>query len=217
VDEEISGPRFLASPGVEDWRALWGGGWAFAHFNAPSFERAVELASAIGQLAVTAGHRADVDLRGGGGVTVRLFSGEWQGLSPTDADLARQISIRARELGAVAAPNSTQHVQISIGAVDVAAVRAFWAAVLGYSLVWDTDVLDPLRRGPTFSFQQRDAHEPGKGRLHVDVYVPPDEVETRIEAALRAGGRIVFDNAPHWWTLADPEGNLADLAIWMDD
>jgi 4a-hydroxytetrahydrobiopterin dehydratase len=32
-----------------------------------------------------------------------------------------------------------------------------------------------------------------------------------------AGGRIVFDNAPHWWTLADPEGNEVDLAIWMYD
>jgi len=30
-----------------------------------------------------------------------------------------------------------------------------------------------------------------------------------------AGGRIVSDaHAPSWWTLADPEGNEADLAIW---
>ena len=30
-----------------------------------------------------------------------------------------------------------------------------------------------------------------------------------------SGGRVVSDaNAPEWWTLADPEGNEVDLAIW---
>jgi 4a-hydroxytetrahydrobiopterin dehydratase len=45
--------------------------------------------------------------------------------------------------------------------------------------------------------------------------VPHDQVEARIAAALAAGGRIVDDtHAPGWWTLADAEGNEADLAIW---
>jgi 4a-hydroxytetrahydrobiopterin dehydratase len=39
-------------------------------------------------------------------------------------------------------------------------------------------------------------------------------VQARIDAALAAGGQIVRDNGPHWWTLADQEGNEADLAIW---
>ena len=54
-----------------------------------------------------------------------------------------------------------------------------------------------------------------RNRIHIDVYVPHDQAEARIAAALTAGGRIVSDaNAPGWWTLADPEGNEADLAIW---
>jgi 4a-hydroxytetrahydrobiopterin dehydratase len=60
-----------------------------------------------------------------------------------------------------------------------------------------------------------DAPRPGRGRFHIDVYVPYDQVEGRIAAALAAGGHIVSDaHAPEWWTLADPEGNEADLAIW---
>jgi hypothetical protein len=50
---------------------------------------------------------------------------------------------------------------------------------------------------------------------NLDIYVPHDQVQARIAAALAAGGTIVSDaNAPQWWTLADPEGNEADLAIW---
>jgi 4a-hydroxytetrahydrobiopterin dehydratase len=37
--------------------------------------------------------------------------------------------------------------------------------------------------------------------------------EARIAAALAAGGRLVSDeHAPAWWTLADAEGNEADVA-----
>jgi 4a-hydroxytetrahydrobiopterin dehydratase len=43
--------------------------------------------------------------------------------------------------------------------------------------------------------------------------VPSDQAEARVAAALNAGGRIVRDeSAPAWWTLADPEGNQADVA-----
>jgi hypothetical protein len=35
----------------------------------------------------------------------------------------------------------------------------------------------------------------------------------RVDAAIGAGGTVVFDEfAPAWWTLADPEGNEADIA-----
>jgi len=216
MDDRISGPGFLAAPGVEDWRAVWGGGWAMARFRTPTFVSAVALAGAIGDLMAEAGHRGDIDLRDDG-VTVRLFSGEWEGLSQADAALARAISITARDRGADPAPALVQHVQLSIAAADVDRVRPFWAAVLGYSEVGDSDVLDPQRRGPTLSFQTMTPPRTGRDRMHVDVYVPPDQVEARIRAAIAAGGRVVYDNAPHWWTLADPEGNEADLAIWMDD
>ncbi len=129
--------------------------------------------------------------------------------------LAQQISVAAREQGLRSDPSVVQHVQIALDAFDIAHVRPFWIAVLGYRDEGDTDVLDPLRRGPSFWFQQMDVPRTERGRIHLDVYVPRDEVEARIAAALDAGGHMVNDtHAPHWWTLADPEGNEVDLAIW---
>ncbi|MGZ4807095.1 MAG: VOC family protein [Ilumatobacteraceae bacterium] len=49
--------------------------------------------------------------------------------------------------------------------------------------------------------------------MHIDVFVPNDVAESRVAAALAAGGRLVSDShAPDWWTLADPEGNEVDVA-----
>ncbi|HEX6197579.1 MAG TPA: VOC family protein [Jiangellaceae bacterium] len=51
------------------------------------------------------------------------------------------------------------------------------------------------------------AAEP-RNRVHADLFAPHDQARARIESALAAGGRIVYDHeAPEWWTLADPEGN----------
>jgi 4a-hydroxytetrahydrobiopterin dehydratase len=168
-------------------------------------------------LAAAADHHPDIDLRPEG-VTVRLFSGTWEQLSQRDVELARQISGAARELDVEADPGRVQHVQVAIDATAPSAVRPFWRAVLGYDEVGTEDVFDPLRRGPTFWFQQMDTPRPQRNRIHIDVYVPHDQVEGRIAAAVAAGGRVISDeNAPGWWTLADPEGNEVDLAIWMAD
>ena len=50
-----------------------------------------------------------------------------------------------------------------------------------------------------------------RNRVHVDLFVPPDLVEARVAAAVAAGGRIVRDSGPQWWTIADPEGNEVDV------
>ena len=61
-----------------------------------------------------------------------------------------------------------------------------------------------------------DAPRPQRNRIHVDVWVPHDQAEARIAAAIEAGGRLVNDeNAPAWWTLADAEGNEVDVATWQ--
>ncbi|HLK44597.1 MAG TPA: VOC family protein [Acidimicrobiales bacterium] len=211
----VTGPEFLASDGVGDWRVIWGAGWASAHYRTVDYETAVRLAHRVGVLAAAASHPADVDLRPGG-VTVRLLSGEPGGLSSDDVELARSISAAAAELGAAADPSAVQHVQVAIDAASSAAVAPFWQAVLGYESLGDEDVLDPLRRGPSFWFQRMDVPRTERGRVHVDVYLPHDEAERRIAAALAAGGHVVDDShAPEWWTLADAEGNEADVAIWM--
>jgi len=212
--DRLMSDDFYQYAGVEDWRVLWGGSWACAHFRTGSFEAGVALVQAIGDLATAAAHYPDVDLRPDG-VTVRLFTPEVEGLTSRDVESARQISAAARALDAAAEPAVVQHVQVAIDALVIPEVRPFWHAVLGYDEVGDDDLLDPHRRLPSFWFQQMDAPRTGRNRIHIDVYVPRDQAEARIAAALAAGGRIVSDaNAPGWWTLADPEGNEVDLAIW---
>ena len=68
-----------------------------------------------------------------------------------------------------------------------------------------------------FWFQQMDEPRPQRNRIHVDVTVPPDEADARVEAALAAGGTLVSDeHARAFWVLADPEGNEACLCTWED-
>jgi 4a-hydroxytetrahydrobiopterin dehydratase len=53
----------------------------------------------------------------------------------------------------------------------------------------------------------------GGGAIHVGVWVPVEQAEARVTAALAAGGRLVRDTfAPSWWTLADAYGNEVDVA-----
>jgi 4a-hydroxytetrahydrobiopterin dehydratase len=214
MTDQITAKQFDESPGVEDWRALWGGGFACTYFRTGSFGAGAALVRAISELAAALDHPIDVDLRAEG-VTVRLFTHHPRGLSSLDVELAREISAAARQLGVAADPSAAQHVQVTIDALNTPQVRPFWRAVLGYELVGDEDVFDPHRFGPPFTFQQMDAPRPQRNRIHIDVYVPCDQVEARIGAALAAGGHMVNDtDAPMWWTLADAEGNEADLAIW---
>ena len=187
---------------------------ATTQFATGSFDRGVELVAAIGEVTATASREPDIDLRREG-VTVRLVL---HGASPTEEDLAHaeRISAAAKELGVPIDLEGLQTVQITIDALAIPEVLPFWQAVLGYRKVGDDGLLDRRLVGPPIWFQQMDAARPQRNRIHVDVYVSKDETQGRIEAALAAGGRVVYDRSPYWWTLADPEGNEADIAPWPD-
>ena len=189
---------------------------ASLHFRTESFGAGVALVDAIGRMLDTEHDHPAVDLRPDG-VTVRLGSTREGRFSERDLVLAQQISGAARELGASADLTSLQHIQVAIDALVIPDVLPFWRAVLGYEQVGDEDLLDPDLEGPPLWFQQMDAPRPQRNRIHVDLYVPHDEAEARVAAAIAAGGRVVNDaNAPGWWTLADPEGNEVDVASWPD-
>jgi 4a-hydroxytetrahydrobiopterin dehydratase len=196
-----------------DWRVVRDD--ASTHFRTDSFEAGVALVDAIGKLAAAANNDPDVDLRSDG-VTVRLGTRR-AGLSEGDVELAEQISTAARELGVPVDLTGLQSVQVAIDALVIPDVLPFWRAVLGYMQVGDEDLVDPHLQGPPFWFQQMDAPRPQRNRIHIDVYVPHDEAQARIAAAIAAGGHVVSDeNAPGWWTLADAEGNEVDVAPWPD-
>lgn len=210
--------QFLQAEGVGDWRVVGDG--ACAWFRTGSFAAGARLVGAIAELAGPGDHHPDVDLRHDG-VTVRLLTvtGDWYGLSERDLELARQISALAREQGVPADPSMVQSVQVSIDALVGADVLPFWRAVLGYEYRPDSpdeDLVDPRGRGPSFWFQRMDAPRPQRNRIHVDVWVPYEQAEARVAAAVAAGGRLLTDeHAPAWWVLADPEGNEVCVATSM--
>jgi 4a-hydroxytetrahydrobiopterin dehydratase len=213
---DITPQAFQKSDGLEDWRVLGDGACAF--FATSSFADGARLVQAIGGLSIADGPYPDVDLRPDG-VTVRVVTMRdgYFGMTTRDAEVARQVSAAARQLGFTAEPSALQSLLVIPGATDTAAVMPFWRAVLGYDprpASPDEDLIDPRNRGAAFWFEKME--EPrgdGGGAVHIAVWLPQEQAEARVAAALAAGGRMVRDDfAPAWWTLADAAGNEADVA-----
>jgi 4a-hydroxytetrahydrobiopterin dehydratase len=211
------GPRqFQDADGLEDWRVLGEG--ACIYFPTGSFAASARLVHAFGELKGVDNHPPAVDVRDSG-VTVRLITAanDYMGMTDRDVQVARQISAVARDLGVSADPSAVQTLLVIPGAPVTAEVMPFWQALLGYDRRADSpdeDLVDPRDRGPAFWFESMD--EPrgdGGGAIHVAIWVPYEQAEARVAAALAAGGRMVRDEfAPSWWTLADAAGNEADVA-----
>jgi 4a-hydroxytetrahydrobiopterin dehydratase len=214
--DHITPQDFHQAEGVEDWRVLSEG--ACALFGTPSLAAAAAFVEAIAGISGLGEHHPQIDIRRGG-VTVRLLtrSDDYWGMSRRDVELARAISAVAREQGLSADPSAVQTLLVIPGAPGTTDVIPFWRAALGYEPRADSpdeDLVDPHDIGPGFWFESMD--EPrgdGGGAIHLAIWVPPDQAEARVAAALAAGGRLVRDDrAPSWWTLADAAGNEADIA-----
>jgi len=219
MDDGLSPKAFEASRGTGDWRVLGEGACTYVHTG--SFEVGVRLVAAIGALTPGDADRTpDIDLRRDA-VVVRLITvtDDWYGPSRRDLELARRISGVISELGLTADPSRVQTVQLTIDSLVIPQVLPFWRAVLGYVDREDSpeDLVDALGRGPSVWFQEMTEPRPGRHRIHVDVWVPVDQAEARVAAALAAGGHLVSSaHAPGWWTLGDAEGNEVDVATWQD-
>jgi 4a-hydroxytetrahydrobiopterin dehydratase len=214
TEKRTSARAFHEAEGVEDWRVLFWGAYAF--YRVASFAEGARFVAAIAEVADALGHFPDVDLRPEG-VTVRTSSTRNGALSEHDVELARRISAAARTMDLESDPSRLQVVGLAVAQDSDSDVRPFFAAVLGYDELDDTDVVDPGRRNPHFSFQELHPPRPGRGRTHIDVSVPADQAEARVAAALAAGGRLADDShVPDWWTLASPENHGVDIAAWPD-
>lgn len=209
--ERISDEDFSTADGVDDWRVLYWG--AKALFETGDFATGARFVAGIAQQAEALGHAPLIDLRPDT-VTVQLIT-VGVGLSDRDLELARRISRVAADIGISADPSSVQQVQIAIDAARRPEVMDFWRAALGYVPVSDEDLIEPNLIGPAFWFQDKE-HVPPRNRIHVDVSVPHDQAQARVDAVLAAGGRMLGDKyAPAWWSLIDPEGNVVDIATWQ--
>jgi len=208
----FSPAAFHLQPGVEDWRVTsWG---PQACFAASSLQHAAQLIPKITDAAHESGVEPDVDLRPEA-VVVRIHYRGGERIPDGGPALAAAISRAAAELGLISTPELISTVDIAVAQDPQVDTRPFWNAVLNYRDYWDTDSIDPLRRGPQLSFQPLDRR--GRGRTHIDVSVPAPYAQARVDAAIAAGGRLVDDSrAPAWWTLASPDNHGVDIAAWTD-
>ncbi|KQR17853.1 VOC family protein [Cellulomonas sp. Leaf334] len=198
---------------TSDWHAVFS---AVACYRATSPTQQRDLTVAAAALADDAGFPLLVDLRPG---LVILDSGKDQwvddahGLDLDFTDLAAHLQTAARDLGATADHGLPRFVQLFFDAADVAAVRAFWVAALGYTpdrRDWNSDINDPRRLNPELVFQEIDTSETERrrqrNRLHVELAVPSDLAQARLATTVAAGGRLL-DESEGRWRVADPEGN----------
>ena len=211
----ITAEQFTSTDGVDDWRVVLR--TAEAHFVAPSFPAAGRLVGAIADAAEAADHHPDVSLTYPGRVRVALTTHAVDGLSTHDVDLARHISQLAADAGATAERLDAQIVEIAIDTMDADRIRPFWAAVLDYREQSDGSLSDPRGFGAPVWFQQMDEPRTERNRFHLDVSVPHDLAEQRLEAALAVGGELLTDeHARSFWVLADAEGNEVCICTWQD-
>jgi 4a-hydroxytetrahydrobiopterin dehydratase len=202
---------FLSAEGVEDWVVLHGG--ATAVFPVGSLVEATTLAGAIAQVP---GLEGAVLVATAGRLTVRLTRDLWM-LEPDHIELARAVSEVARSRGVAADRSQVQEVQVAVAGLPDQIDVGFWRAVLGYDPMSPDNAVDPLGHGSTVWMQDLDPDRPLRHAMHIDVSLPREQIEARLEAALAAGGRIVVDEeAPASWILADPAGNKVCLAAWPD-
>ena len=199
----------VEAAGLSDWRQLFEA--LRTRFLTGDFATGLRLVSRIGELAEAANHHPDVDLRYPH-VNVTLFSHDVFGVTSRDVDLARAISTAAADLGVEADPTTIAVVEIALDTWDHEEIKPFWSAVLGMRNhpQYDEELRDLSGSQPTLWFQETDRHDEPRQRFHLDVRVAPEVAESRIAAALEAGGTLVTDEyAPRFWVLADPHGNKA--------
>jgi 4a-hydroxytetrahydrobiopterin dehydratase len=204
----------VADSGLDGWRKVLDR--LIVRFETGDFNTGAALVTRIAEVADEANHHPDVDLRYPH-LTVSLKSHDVDAITARDIRLARRISELASEAGVGAAAHAPDVLELALDTPDHDKVKPFWAAILGYenSKTHDDDLLDGADRTPNVWFQETDSEAPDRQRWHLDVSVPHDVAQERIQAALDAGGSLVSDErAPAFWVLSDADGNLACICTW---
>ena len=206
----------ILDAGLDDWRKLAQA--LHARFLTGDFVTGLGFVTAVTEAAEQANHHPDVTLTYPY-VDLKLVSHDVGRLTRRDLDLARRISEIAQERGIDAQPGAVTEIELALDTADLAAAGPFWAALLTGSAdsVDGNDVVDPSGRVPLLWFQHTDAHETPRQRFHLDLWVAHDVAESRIAAAVAAGGQVVDDtNAPSFVVLADPEGNRVCVCTFLE-
>ncbi len=110
--------------------------------------------------------------------------------------------------------------QLRVGMVttdspDPLPLAQWWADLLGGTVNDDSNGWFVVVKSPTttLAFQRVDDPTAGKNRVHLDLFT--DDLAAAVVTARSAGARQVAEleeGGVHWFTFADPEGNLFDVA-----
>ena len=198
---------------LADWRQVLGR--IKARFRTRDFATGLDLVNRVGALAEAADHHPDVTLTYTD-VVVTLVSHDVAGITSRDVALAREISRAAADLDVRADVARLTQAELGLDTSAGAELAPFYAALLGGEVVQGAAV-DPSGQTPTVWWQEPggagdDEHalppQPFEQRWHLDVWVPHDDAEARLQAVLDAGGRLVSDRAaPAYWVVEDADGN----------
>ncbi|MBA8794518.1 4a-hydroxytetrahydrobiopterin dehydratase [Friedmanniella endophytica] len=206
----------VAAAGLADWRKL--GQALHARFRIPDLDTGARFAVVVAE-AVGDHHPPEIRL-GAGFADLAVATREggiW--VTAADLDLARRISEIAAGLGLVPAPGEVAQVEYGLDTDDWERIGPFWAALMtgDASATIGNNVLDPTNRVANVWFQGTEPHETPRQRWHPDLWVAPETAQSRIAAALAAGGTVVDDSgAPSYTVLADPDGNKVCVCTSLD-
>jgi 4a-hydroxytetrahydrobiopterin dehydratase len=189
---------------LPDWRARLGA--LHTAYRAPSADVAVELMHQLGQLANELDHHPDLDWRYDYVFLKVSTHSAGRKVTPTDLEFARRASELASRAGAQAHPEVARELEIAVDSENVDAVRATWAAALGYKEHGDDDLYDPWGRGPGVWFQRTDT--PNPNRIHLDVWVEDADADAELAKAEAAGAERLDDHyRPSFTVIGDRQQN----------
>jgi 4a-hydroxytetrahydrobiopterin dehydratase len=199
--------------GLDGWRKVLNK--LIVRFETGDFNTGAALVVKIAEAADEVNHHPDVDLRYPH-LTVSLLSHDVDAITPRDIRLARKISELAADAGVSAADHAPDVIELALDTPNHENVRPFYEALLGYQQQSSDDLVDGADRTPSVWFQKTDSDAPDRQRWHLDVSVPHDVAEARIQAAVDAGGKLVDEGAaPAFWVLEDPDGNRSCICTWQ--
>ena len=216
----LSASEVREAPGLDDWRHLLTG--IRARFRTGDFATGLALVDRIGAAAEQADHHPDISLTYPA-VIVTLSSHDVRGITSRDLALARTISALAAELGVTADVSGLTEIEPALDTSAPERLAPFYAALLGGELR-DGEPVDPSGQVPGMWFQgpgDQDGTplppQDHEQRWHLDVWVPHDAAERRLQAVLEAGGRLVSDaEAPSFWVVEDADGNRSCICTRLD-
>lgn len=190
---------------------------------AKDFDGAIKFVNRFADVAEKLDHHPDFDIRYNT-IRMRVVSHDVGGLTDRDTKFAAELDKLIDDLELKRQPKKISRTHLVVVTTDIERILPFWKAVLDFKesggddqptmLVDRSDVLDPVR------FHQRaDANIPedvdppaGPVRMQMDVFVPAELAEQRMQDAIEAGGKLLSEaDSASMWELADLDGNRVYL------